>query len=249
MTDALPTPSETPADPHAGHGAWARGVIERHVEVEAQLAQAGLRLALAIEQGATQAAAQGQPVDKDAAMAFARVARGVRMSGLLQARLVRDLEQGQHRTEMEKVRAYKGALAAYDRACPDGEDEDPGPMEPEDWHKYRVQRILARIAEVEHDDDAVDRIVGEAGERLDDEDLYDDVLSRPIGELVSLICRDLKLNPDWDRLAAEPWARDEIDSGVPNSPFNRMERGPPPPLAGEGDPEGVERARTRRRLL
>jgi hypothetical protein len=45
MSDAPVIPEQPPADPHAGHGAWARGVVERHVAVQEQLAQAGLRLA------------------------------------------------------------------------------------------------------------------------------------------------------------------------------------------------------------
>jgi hypothetical protein len=239
MNDAPTPPSELPsADPHTGPGAWARGVIERQVALQEQLAEAGLRLALAIEQGATQAVAEGRAVDKDAAMAFSRVARTVRMGGLLQAKLIKDLEQVQHRAEAEQLRDAKRVLAACDAAG--GEAEDPALLEPAERHKYRVTRIVARIAAAEHDDDEeeVDRLVDEAAERLDDEDIYDDLLARPIGELVSLICRDLDLEPKWDRLAGEAWAKAEIASGAPNSPFAILNAARAPPFAAANGGEG-----------
>jgi hypothetical protein len=206
-------------------------VIERQVAMQEQLAEAALRLALAIEQGATQAVAEGRPVDKDAAMAFSRVARTVRMAGLLQAKLIKDLEQVQHRAEEDQLRHAKGVLAAYGKGG-DAEAEDPALMEPADRHKYRVERIVARIAKAEHDDDEeeVERLVAEAAERLDDEDIFEDVLARPIGELVSVLCRDLDLEPDWKRLSGEAWAREEIASGAAGSPFLP----PPPKVAGGG---------------
>jgi hypothetical protein len=61
--------------------------------------------------------------------------------------------------------------------------------------------------------------VGEAKERLDNDDIYGLVATRPIGELVAMICEDLGLDPDWDHLAAEAWARAEIASGAEGSPF------------------------------
>ena len=235
ITDAPPPPSETPADPHAGDGAWARGVIERQVALQEQLAEAGLRLALAIEQGATQAAAQGQPVDKDAAMAFSRVARTVRMAGLLQARLIKDLEETQHRAEAEQLRQAKRVLADYDKAR--NAPADPAPLPPDERHKQRVERIVARIAAARHGAKEVDRLVAEAAERLDDEDIYDDVLAHPVGELVSLICRDLDLKPDWERLSGEAWAREEIESGAEGSPFLAVGR---PPLSAAQQPRELE---------
>jgi hypothetical protein len=217
-------------DPSLDHdhpAAWAQAVLRRQVERLDALAEIGLEFARAIQ-------GQGGENPAEAAMAFSRVARTVRMCGLLQSRLIKDLEQVQHRAEEEQLRAAKRALAAYDQAG--GEDVDPALMEPAERHKYRVTRIVARIAEAKHRDDeeACERLVMEAAERLDDDDIYDDVLSRPIGELVALICRDLDLEPDWQRLSQEAWARAEIASGTEGSPFVAMQdRARPPPLAGE----------------
>ncbi len=85
-------------------------------------------------------------------------------------------------------------------------------------------------------------MIEETGERLDDEDIYGDVASRPVGELVALICRDLGLDPDWTRLAEEAWAQDEIAEAPVGSPFNDLSSARPPPFTGEGDHEVVERA-------
>jgi hypothetical protein len=35
----------------------------------------------------------------------------------------------------------------------------------------------------------------------------DGSVSRPVGELVALICRDFGLEPNWDALASEAWAQ------------------------------------------
>jgi hypothetical protein len=64
----------------------------------------------------------------------------------------------------------------------------------------------------------------EVCERLDDDDIYGDVIARPVGELVALICRDLGLEPDWARLAEEAWAREEIERGDARSPFANLHR-------------------------
>ena len=58
------------------------------------------------------------------------------------------------------------------------------------------------------------------------------VASRPVGELVALICRDFGLDPNWDALAEEAWAQAEMDGGAEGSPFAPTDA-PPPALAAE----------------
>ncbi len=220
MNACPPLPDQSPEAPDPG--AWARGVIQRQVALQEELAEAGLRLALAIEQAATQAVAEHRPVDKDAALAFSRVSRAVRMAGLLQSKLIKD---------MDEARSRGLEFAAKAREAADAEAEDARLFEPAYRHKFRVERIVERLIEAEHDDeDEVDRLAIETGERLDDEDLYGDVLNRPIGELVALICKDLGLNPDWSSLAQQAWAREEIESRAEGSPFVR----PPSAAAADG---------------
>ncbi|MDB5459102.1 MAG: hypothetical protein JWO72_843, partial [Caulobacteraceae bacterium] len=81
---------------------------------------------------------------------------------------------------------------------------------------------------------------------LDDEDLYGDVLARPFSEVVADICRDLGLDPDWSRLAQEPWARAEIDSGQAGGPLAALPAGgaearPPPPYRHSTDVRRTDR--------
>jgi hypothetical protein len=151
-------------------------------------------------------------VRDDAAMAFSRVARAVRMTGLLQAKLIRDMDEA-----LARAAAAKSPEELIDEASEEAMRLDPeGHM-----RKFRVERIFERVAKAEcgKDEDRIDRLCIEAGERLDDEDLYGDLLERPVGELVALLCRDLGLDPDWSRLAEEAWAREEITSGTwPPSP-------------------------------
>ena len=43
-----------------------------------------------------------------------------------------------------------------------------------------------------------------------------------LGETIALICRELGLSPDWQALAQEAWARQEIDSGAVGAPLRAL---------------------------
>ena len=65
-------------------------------------------------------------------------------------------------------------------------------------------RIVERVAGCERDDlDEVEPLVEETPERLDQDDLNGDTLSRPVSELVAMICKGPGLSPAWPRLAEE----------------------------------------------
>lgn len=178
----------------------AREQAQAQLALLGELAEIGLEVARAVERRAKEATP-----DEDLnglAMAYARVARAVRLTIMLQSNL---LEASRRSSDRADIRGRPSAAVSADPAY---------------RRKARVERIVERIAEAEHDDEAVvDRLVVEAQERLDDEDLHGAVLERPLGELVALICRDLGLSPDWGRLAGEAWAREEIVSGAEGSPF------------------------------
>lgn len=243
MNAHSPLPFDAAPEPTADHAAWGERLLRRQAERLETLAEAGLRMALAIERQATQGPAEGEEplAPAEAAMAFSRVARAVRMTGLLQERLVRALDD---------LRARQAAQAERARAEAEGAAKDAeARRDPAYRHKARVEAIVERLAKADTDDeDEIDRLVCEAGERLDDEDVYGDVLTRPVGELVSLICRDLGLDPDWTRLAQEAWAKEEADN--PRSPFFTApsptggRRGGPfaDPGAMPGEERTVERA-------
>lgn len=182
-----------------------------------ELAGYGCDIARAIAQR-VQAADPAQPVAElqAAGMAYARVARAVRLTLMLKAKL-----------------ADKPAPAGAEAKA--GTDEAGRRNDPEHMRKFRVERIIERVARARHpgDEDAVDRLMTEAGDRLDDDDLYGGVLERPISELLALICGDLGLPLDWSRLAEEAWARQEIAAGQPGWPLADRAAHPSPRTAGE----------------
>jgi hypothetical protein len=193
-----------------------RPVMERQLAVLGRLAEAGLNLAIEIEQ---QAAADGPaklPAG-EAALAYARVSRAVRLTLALQAKAVADL------------RALDEVLSRY-RA---GDRQTAGVVEAA--RKARVQRIIERvIGEEVADDDKADRLAEEAYERLEHDDIYGDLGRFTPAELVERICRDLGLSPDWSRWAAEAWAQEE--GGVGGSPPAMLNGTGPPAPAADPDP-------------
>ncbi|MGZ6011372.1 MAG: hypothetical protein ACXWK0_06015 [Caulobacteraceae bacterium] len=221
MSDAAATPLETDEDDRpawdgaAGEGCPSSG---RHQQMLDRLAEAGLEIALAIERRVKDAG-PAQPLAElnEAALAYARVARGVRMAILLQNELVQGLED---------------AAEAARQAQAHGREA----------HTERAVRIVHRVARdhCRKDPFTVSALTRHARERLDDDDIYGLAAGRPIGELVALICRDLGLQPDWDALAGEAWAQAEIAGGAEGSPFLQDEDG-----AGEDDPDPLPPPRVR----
>ena len=122
-------------------------------------------------------------------------------------------------------------LAALEAGLLTADPAAPRP-DPDYILKARVERIVERAAEAEHDDDAcaVDALVTEAGDRLDDIDLYGDLLDRPVSEILARICADIGLSLDWSRLAREAWARTEVRDGQASTALIQALGDPPPPL-------------------
>jgi len=176
-----------------------------------QLAEAALNIALAIERQATRACAEGAgPAEEgDVALAHVRVGRAVRLTVLLQSKLIKGLQA-----------LDRGAQLRLEKA-----------------RKDRIERIVERVAKATHEkQDIVERLIDEASERLDD-DIYGDVMTQPISEIVARICRDLGLEPDWARLAQEAWALEEIHSGAPGWPLAAS-----PPMSATGPARLAPRA-------
>jgi hypothetical protein len=185
---------------------------ERPLQMLERLAEAGLEIALVLERRVKEAEPAAPLAELTAAaQAFDRVSRAVRLCLLLREELVKE----------RQARAEAGPQDAARKA-----------------HRDRALAVVRRVARDHcgHEPFAFSLIAKEAAERLDTDDIYGLVTRRPVGELVALICRDLGLDPDWDVLAEEAWAKAEAASGTPGSPFMR-----PPPLAGgeaamAGDP-------------
>ena len=192
--DAIPDHQALPPPCAAPDADCAAPSRERRLKMLDRLAEAGMELVEAL-------AAQGKGtgpkvVDGDVGLAFSRAARAVRLAVLLQEQLS---EPGEDPEEIAR------AAEAQSRKA----------------HIHRAVRIVERVAKdhCRKKPGIIAACVYEARERLDDDDIYGLVASRPVGELVALICRDFGLQPNWDALAEEAWAQAEIASGAEGSPF------------------------------
>jgi hypothetical protein len=223
-----------------------RALIQRQLAVLGRVAEAGLAIALAVERQALAAeavpaaAAEGAGSQAprlalaDAALAYGRVSRAVRLTIALQARVLKDLQA------VDEV-AGRMARAAQSLAEQSARQDRVA-------RKARVERIVERLIREEAADEAQgDRLTEEAYERLEDDDIYGDLATRPVREIIAQICRDLGLSPDWSRLAQEAWAQDATAARDPIGALHELERalaGPataPPltPFCGLQPPGGL----------
>jgi hypothetical protein len=121
-------------------------------------------------------------------MAYARTARAVRLCVMLHAKVIKDLGDGD--------RAERSSAKAADAA----EREE---------RKAEVEHLVYRRASRAHggDLDAIERLMEETAERLDNEDFYGDLMDRPIDELTDEISRALGLG-ETDEPEPEPVRQD-----------------------------------------
>jgi hypothetical protein len=170
-------------------------MLQRQLEILGELAEDGLLMAKAIQRQvvrqADAAPAEEAPAPRaDLVRAYAQAARAVRLALMQQAKLIQDMKAA----DKQDLAAPKGLHA----------------------RKLRVLRIVKRAAQaVQGDEEAVERLVREAAERLDREDVCAGLLSQPTGEVVAHICRALGLSPDWPDLALEAW--DEAERSADRS--------------------------------
>lgn len=136
----------------------------------------------------------------------AKAARAVHRAAAVLLKVMSDLK----RQEREQAADAEAARARAAARRPE-----------EEWRrKQLVGRIVWRVASDKYEDDeSCSRAQREAVGRLDADDLFGDVVARPVSELVAELSRDLSLTPDWPELAKESWARDEIASGRPGAPL------------------------------
>jgi hypothetical protein len=192
-------------DDDAGLARWAKARLRRQAELLESLAEAGHRLSLSIAADA----ASGDMPKAEAALAFSRASRVVRLCALAQERLI-------------------GALL--------GETPPAAPDSTVDWDIHwldengRPYSVRDRFGDP--GGERADR--GESGERppscerpdgerLEGEDPAADLRGKTLPQVFAAACHDLGLEPGAYIVGGSELSR-------------------PPPLAGEGDPEGVERA-------
>jgi hypothetical protein len=211
--------SETSAVPRGAKPTeWARTLYERQIAISGELAEDGLEITKHLK--AEILAAPANEATQAMVMAYGRAARSVRLSLMLQARLVGEAEARDGGQNSASV--------------------PPAPL-------YRIERIIIDPARREVEDaentEGIERLTGEASERLDREDF------RRFGEAAGLALLDQpvdggtapKSSPHGSRrCAARPRAGWEGDRGTRwRGPFRERPSAaqtPHPPTAARSVP-------------
>ena len=219
MTAAAPT---FEADTPSLHDR-ERALLERQLEMLDRVARAAVNISTAVETEVKAAAEaeDGSHADRLARLDVAsraqeRAAHGLRMTLLLQTRVFDALKA------LERGKAIALVPLAMER-------------------KARVTRIVGRIASEEHPNNVLKlhQLRAETAERLQDDALYGDIMTKPISELIAMICKDLGLDPDWLTLSEQDWAQKEIESGKAGWPL-AASSSPPRVAPLRGPPRGGE---------
>ena len=186
--------------------------VRIQVEAQAAAAQAVLAQIKAAEPGATALQCSApqppalQPIFRDPDLALERVARAVRHSLALEAKLRQDRQALADRREAA-IEAKQAAQAQEEAA----EQRRRGRR-----RKQEVRNIIDRIVVAEPDTAKASRQrIAVSSHFFDAEDF--EFADRPIADIVVQICRHLDIHPDWSRFADEPWAR-EAASWPPGEP-------------------------------
>jgi hypothetical protein len=229
MPAAAPAPDQD--DDAADADGWERALLDHQLAELGRLAAMGMDIASAVHRRAT-ADKPGPDADlQHAAVDFARVARAVRMTFALQSRLIADFK-GRSRPAGAADEPYDGPLEVRWL--------DPEP-EPAEGRKHRVRQSVRRAAEdAGCDHETVERLVLEAGERLEDDDIHAALATRPFDEIVALIRQDLGLEPPVAARGGEPCGGQGF--GRHANARGSLRAGAADPGAKPGEERGVEGA-------
>jgi hypothetical protein len=180
MIEAQPSSEAQPGDPGDAR-------TERHLRGLAELGEIGMELARLVRRQAVEQAAANPDgaVDESLGLVFARIARAVRQTFALEARLAEDRRTAQ--AEAAARRAAETRLGVERR-------------------KTRVRTAVERVLDAEADGSDAESLFYDLTERLETDYDEADFADRPIGELVARICRDLGVTPDWSLWQDEDWA-------------------------------------------
>jgi hypothetical protein len=172
MNDTHPSAEPISADPSSDRA-------ERRLRILQELAEIGMDLARAVRTRAL--AAEADPAAAvDLGLSFSRIARAVRQTVALEARLEQD------RQAAAAERAERQARDAREQAYK---------------HKARLRDLVERAIDAEACGEAAEDLLGDLDERLEDADDLAGFVDRPVAEIVQHICRELDVTPPpalWD---------------------------------------------------
>jgi hypothetical protein len=171
-----------------------------------------------------------RPTLTETSRSFERVARAVRLSYMLEEKLIRDFAA--HAKEAAKDAAEQAIEAERKRRSAT---------------KSTVNRVVKEAIQAEAGDQGErDHLLGRLRLRLDQDDMYRDLARKPAEILIARLFRDLELDPDWDRWQGEDWLNgddyttQDDSSAAPICPICR--RAPSPAAAAHPDrPESETR--------
>jgi hypothetical protein len=130
-----------------------------------------------------------RPSDEELARAFERIARGVRLSYMLEEKLIRDFAA--HAKEAAKDAAEQAIEAERKRRSAT---------------KSTVNRVVKEAIQAEAGDQGErEHLLGRLRLRLDQDDMYRDLATKPAEILIARLFRELELDPNWDRWQGEAW--------------------------------------------
>jgi hypothetical protein len=164
MFDTEAIPETVPTDPAADRA-------ERHGRVLQELTDLGMNLARAV----SAQAADADPATAHAlALDFARIARAVRQTVALEAKLADDrqtslAERAQHRQREADAQARR--------------------------RRTRIESLVERAIDAEASGSEADNLYEDLRERLEDADDLAGFHDRPLPEIVALICKHLGVTP------------------------------------------------------
>jgi len=174
--------------------------------------------------------------------AFAKISRGVRMTVMLEAKLLkerrlrRDGLEAAHEAKLQAMRAARWAMERAEAQEEENErvekqqnaiDEAVKDMiRAERPEGYERERLFDRLDRVwVKDQDAYRKLVLSGGQSLYDEMGGEDAL---VSKQIAAFCKALDLTPDWDLWKDSVWAIEEAEDEAEGSPYAaRPGTGPP----------------------
>ncbi|HVJ52904.1 MAG TPA: hypothetical protein VM689_10600 [Aliidongia sp.] len=229
--DSATTAHTNEADPTGARAEWCaypapeagEDRAERHLRLLKDLAEIGMNIARAVERQALERAAaepaQAEPAT-DIGLTFQRVAKAIRQTVALEAKLAADRDEGLRRAAETEAARAEGRRRDARRA-----------------RLYQRRRDVARavrkaIDNTEYRDK--EDLLADLAERLEDEDIEADLHDRPLSEIILQICKDLGIDGDWRLWEGEAWEHEEWEAKAAAWRAKQSAEAPPPPPESRG---------------
>jgi hypothetical protein len=193
---------------------------ERHLRMLAELAEIGMALARQVGRQALDAGGlDGDSLDGDLGLVFSRIARAVRQTVALEARLEADARA----VEVERSAAMAGREAAQRVRVRQ--------------QKVRLKKLVEQTISSEAEMRDAENLRLDLDERLDDPDVDAELGWRPIGVIYAAICQDLGIKADLKQFSDAELGFDRKPAGAGLAALQARVGGPGDlDRSGDGDP-------------